>query len=141
MRLFVAGATGAVGFEFVRLAKAEGFFIHMLSRKPENVRKLAGLADQVEVQAVCTGTPSLGGIDAVVSTLGPPVTLNSPEKRPCREVELLEDPTLRFSQAREKAADTGHVGAVLISEVRDQVHLLYARASREDREHHGGGKR
>ena len=88
MRVFVAGATGAVGFEFVRLAKAEGCFIHTLSRSPENVRKLAGLADQVEVQDVCTGIPSLKGIDAVVSSLGSPVTFNSPDKRPYREVDL-----------------------------------------------------
>jgi uncharacterized protein YbjT (DUF2867 family) len=88
MRVFVAGATGAVGFEFVRLAKAEGCFIHTLSRSPENARKLAGFADQVEVQDVCAGIPSFKGIDAVVSSLGAPVTLNSREKRPYREVDL-----------------------------------------------------
>ena len=88
MRVFVAGATGAVGFEFVRLAKAGGCFIQTLSLSPENARKLAGLADQVEVQDVGTGIPSLEGIDAVVSSLGAPVTFGSPEKRPYREVDL-----------------------------------------------------
>ena len=88
MRVFVAGATGAVGFEFVRLAKAEGCFIRTLSRSPENARKLAGLADQAEVQDACAGIPSLKGIDAVVSSLGSPVTFNSPEKRPYCEVDL-----------------------------------------------------
>ena len=88
MRVFVAGATGAVGFEFVRLAKAKGCFIHTLSRSPENARKLAGFAERTEVQDVCTAIPSLKGIDAVVSSLGAPVTLNGPEKRPYREVDL-----------------------------------------------------
>jgi NADPH:quinone reductase-like Zn-dependent oxidoreductase len=90
MRVFVAGATGAVGFEFVRLAKAKGCFLNTLSRSPENARKLADLADQVEVQDVCTsGMPSLKGIEVVVSSLGAPVTLNSPEKRPYREIDLV----------------------------------------------------
>ena len=89
MRVFVAGATGAVGFEFLRLANAEGCFLHTLSRSPENARKLAGLTDRVEVQDVCTGVPSLKGIDVVVSSLGAPVTFNSREKRPYREVDLL----------------------------------------------------
>ncbi len=88
MRVFVAGATGAVGFEFVRLAKAAGCFIHTLSRSPENARKLAGLADQVEVQDVYAGIPSLKGIDTVVSSLGAPVTVESRERRPYREVDL-----------------------------------------------------
>jgi hypothetical protein len=72
----------------VRLAKAEGCFIHTLSRSPESVRKLAGFADHVEVQDVCTGIPSLKGIGAVASSLGSPITFNSPEKRPYREVDL-----------------------------------------------------
>ena len=88
MRVFVAGATGAVGFEFVGLAKARGYFIHTLSRSPENARKLAGLADRVDVQDACTGIPSLEGIDVVVSSLGGPVTVNSREKRPYREIDL-----------------------------------------------------
>jgi uncharacterized protein YbjT (DUF2867 family) len=88
MRVFVAGATGTVGFEFVRLAKAEGCFIHTLSRSPENARRLAGLADKVEVRDVGTGILSLKGINAVVSSLGAPVTLDSREKWPYREVDL-----------------------------------------------------
>ena len=88
IRVFVAGATGAVGFEFVRLAKAKGCFIHTLSRSRENARKLAGIADQVEVQDACTAIPVLKGIDAVVSTLGAPVTVNSRDKRPYREIDL-----------------------------------------------------
>jgi len=88
MRVFVAGATGSVGFEFVRLAKARGHFLHTFSRSPENARKLAGLADKVEVHDVCTIVPSLKGIDVVVSALGAPVTMNSGEKRPYRDVDL-----------------------------------------------------
>ena len=82
MRVFVAGATGAVGYEFVRLAKAKGCFIHTLSRSPENACKLAGFADQVAVQDACTAIPALKGIDVVVSALGAPVTMNSRDKRP-----------------------------------------------------------
>jgi hypothetical protein len=39
---------------------------------------------------------------------------------------------LPSSVTGEKTAYSGHVTAVLISEALNQVHLLYARASRED---------
>jgi len=89
MRVFVAGATGAVGFEFVRRAQASGCRLSTLSRSPENARKLVGLADQIDVQDACEGIPRLQGIDVVVSSLGAPVTMDSPEKRPYREVDFL----------------------------------------------------
>lgn len=88
MRVFVAGATGAVGFEFVRQAKERGHFLATLSRSPENARKLAGLADRTEVGDVRECVPSIHGIDVVVSSLGGPVTMDSPEKRRYREVDF-----------------------------------------------------
>ena len=104
MRVFVAGATGAVGFEFARLAKEQGFFVHTLSRSPENARKLAGLADRVEVQDARASMLNLQGIDAVVSALGAPVTMNGTEKRRYREVDLLGN--LKILEAA-KAAGVG----------------------------------
>jgi uncharacterized protein YbjT (DUF2867 family) len=88
MRIFVAGATGAVGFEFVRLAKARGYFVRTLSRSPENARKLEGLADEVLTQDASSGVPSLDGMDVVVSALGAPVTMWARERRRYREVDL-----------------------------------------------------
>ncbi len=88
MRIFVAGATGAVGFEFVRLAKTEGHWIETLSRSAENARKLAGVADQVVVQDACRAVPNLDGIDVVVSSLGAPVTMGGKEKRSFHEVDF-----------------------------------------------------
>lgn len=88
MRIFVAGATGVVGFEFIRLAKAQGCYIHAFSRSPENARKLAGLADHVEIRDVCTGISNLKGIDTVVSALGAPVSVASREKRSYREIDF-----------------------------------------------------
>ena len=49
MRIFVAGATGAVGFAFTRLAKEHGHYVHTLSRSPHNERKLAGIADKIDI--------------------------------------------------------------------------------------------
>jgi nucleoside-diphosphate-sugar epimerase len=89
MRVFVAGATGAIGFEFVRLARAGGCRLSTLTRSHENARKLAGLADQIHVQDACKGIPSLEGTDVVVSSFGAPVTMDSPERRRYREVDFL----------------------------------------------------
>ena len=88
MRIFVAGATGAVGLEFVRLAKTEGHWLQTLSRSAENARKLAGVADQVVVQDACGAVPNIEGIDVVVSSLGAPVTMGGKGKRSFREVDF-----------------------------------------------------
>ena len=128
MRVFVAGATGAVGFEFVRLAKAKGCFLHTLSRSPENARKLAGLADQVEVQDVCKGMPSLKGIEVVVSSLGAPVTLNSPEKRSYREVDLQGNRRILEAAAGARVRRFLYVSAHLEPGYR---HTAYIRAHEE----------
>jgi uncharacterized protein YbjT (DUF2867 family) len=89
MRVFVAGASGSVGFEVVRLAKARGDFVRTLSRRPENARKLEGLADQVELQDATAGVPSLEGINTVLSALGASVGADHPEKRSYRQVDFL----------------------------------------------------
>jgi len=89
MRIFVAGASGSVGFEVVRLAKTRGDFIRTLSRQPENARKLEGLADHVVLQDASAGVPGLEGIDTVVSVLGGSVAADHPEKRSYRAVDFL----------------------------------------------------
>ena len=88
MRVFLAGATGAVGFEFARLAKAKGYLLQTLSRSPENARKLEGIANQVTVGDASKSIPNLRGADVVVSALGAPVTMGGSEKRSYREVDL-----------------------------------------------------
>ena len=89
MRIFVAGATGAVGFQFTRLAKAQGHFVHTFSRSTENARKLVGLADKIDIQNAFRQPPNLSGIDIVVSALGAPVTVYHSEKRPYHEIDFL----------------------------------------------------
>lgn len=88
MRVFVAGATGSVGFEVVRLAKARGCYVRTLSQSPKNAARLAGLADQVKLQDACTGVPSLDGIDVAVSALGASVAMGNRERRGYGEVDL-----------------------------------------------------
>lgn len=88
MRIFVAGATGAVGSEVVRLAKERGHYLHTLSRSPAKALKLAGIADRIDVLDASVEVPNLLGIDIVVSCLGAPVSLFSPDRRGYRAVDL-----------------------------------------------------
>jgi uncharacterized protein YbjT (DUF2867 family) len=94
MRLLVAGATGSVGFEVLRLAKKEGHFVRTLSRTPENARRLRGLADEIEIQDGVTFVPNLKGIEVVVSSLGAAVTMASPDKRRYRDVDFAANANL-----------------------------------------------
>ena len=89
MRLFIAGATGAIGVELVRLAAAKGHSVHALSHSTDRVHRLTGLADQVDVCDAVAGVPALTGADVVVSALGAPVTMHSRERRGYRDVDIV----------------------------------------------------
>jgi uncharacterized protein YbjT (DUF2867 family) len=87
MRIFVAGATGCVGFPFVQRAKDLSHYVGTLSRSPRNARKLEGIADAVQVCDAATTIPNLNGFELVVSALGAPVRLSSTEKRGFHDVD------------------------------------------------------
>jgi uncharacterized protein YbjT (DUF2867 family) len=128
MRVFAAGATGSVGFAFVRLAKARGTFVRTLSHSRENAKRLDGLADEVTTQDAALGVPSLEGIDVVVSALGAAVTIAGREKRRYREVDLAGNLKLL---AAAKAARVGRFVYVSVHVEPGYRDTAYVRAHEE----------
>jgi uncharacterized protein YbjT (DUF2867 family) len=91
-RILLAGATGAVGSEVLRLLRERGHFVRSFSRSAKNAEKIRPLASEV-VLGDATKAASLGealaGIDIVISCLGANVALRTSERRSFRDVDLL----------------------------------------------------
>jgi uncharacterized protein YbjT (DUF2867 family) len=91
-RILLAGATGAVGIELLRLLRARGRFVRTLSRSPENAARVRGLASEVVVAdaaepGVLAG--ALEGIHTVVSCLGANVSMALRERRSYQDVDVV----------------------------------------------------
>lgn len=91
MKILVAGATGVVGREVVRLLKERAHFVRTVSQDPARAESLRQVADDVRVldatlahrvDRVCEG------MDVVVSTLGAPVSPDRKGTRSFAEVDL-----------------------------------------------------
>ncbi|MDI1479847.1 NAD(P)H-binding protein [Polyangium sp. y55x31] len=91
-RILLAGATGAVGSEVLRLLCERGHFVRTFSRSAKNAEKIRPLASEV-VLGDATRADSLGealaGIDVVVSCLGANVALGMAERRSFRDVDVV----------------------------------------------------
>lgn len=91
-RILLAGATGAVGSEVLRLLRDQGHFVRTFSRSAKNAEKIRPLASEV-VLGDATRRGSLGealaGIDVVVSCLGANVALGMSERRSFRDVDVV----------------------------------------------------
>jgi uncharacterized protein YbjT (DUF2867 family) len=91
-RVLLAGATGAIGHEVLRLLRQKDLFVRTLSRSPQNAERIRSLANEVVV-ADATQTKSLGdaltNIDVVVSCLGANVSLSLRERRSFQVVDGL----------------------------------------------------
>ncbi|MGK3965942.1 SDR family oxidoreductase [Sorangium sp. So ce1667] len=91
-RILLAGATGAVGFELLRLLRARGCFVRTLSRVEGNATRLLGLASEVVVaDAAEPGAVSgaLAGVDTIVSCLGANVSMTLRERRSYHDVDVV----------------------------------------------------
>jgi uncharacterized protein YbjT (DUF2867 family) len=91
-RVLLAGATGAIGFEVLRLLREKNFFVRTLSRSPKNAERIRSLSSDV-VLADATDARTLGdaltNIDVVVSCLGANVSLSMRERRSFQAVDTL----------------------------------------------------
>lgn len=95
--ILLAGATGAIGHEVLRLLRDQDFFVRSLSRSPKNAERIRSLASEV-VLADATHAESLGealkDIDVVVSCLGANVSLSLQERRSFQVVDVLANSNL-----------------------------------------------
>ncbi|KYF66457.1 SDR family oxidoreductase [Sorangium cellulosum] len=91
-RILLAGATGAVGLELLRLLRARGGFVRTLSRAEGNAARVRGLASEVVVaDAAEPGAVAgaLDGIELLVSCLGANVSMSLRERRSYHEVDVV----------------------------------------------------
>ncbi|WP_437945768.1 NAD(P)H-binding protein [Sorangium sp. So ce296] len=91
-RILLAGATGAVGSELLRLLRGRGHFVRTLSRAEGNAAGIRGLASEVVVaDAAEPGavTGALDGVDTVVSCLGANVSMTLRERRSYYDVDVV----------------------------------------------------
>lgn len=96
-RVLLAGATGAIGQEVLRLLHAKNHFIRTLSRSKQNAAKVQSLASEV-VLADATDASTIGdamaNIDVVISCLGANVSLSMRERRSFRNVDVVANSNL-----------------------------------------------
>jgi len=91
MKILVAGASGLIGGEVVRLLKERGHYVRTLSRDPGRAAKLNAVADDVRLgDATLPGTLDgvCAGIECVVSALGAPVSPSAKGTRSFADVDL-----------------------------------------------------
>jgi len=91
MKILVAGASGLLGGEVVRLLKERGHYVRALSRDPGRAAKLKAMADDVRLgDATLPGTFDgvCAGIECVVSALGAPVSPSAKGTRSVADVDL-----------------------------------------------------
>ncbi len=105
-RILLAGATGAVGTEVLRLLRERGHFVRTFSRSAKNADKIRPLASEV-VLGDATRPDSLGdalaGVDIVVSCLGANVALGLGERRGFRDVDFVAHQNLLEATQRASA--------------------------------------
>lgn len=86
-KVLIAGATGGIGREAVRAAKAAGWFVRATGRR---ISKVQGMADEA-IAADALDPAALRGLadgaDAVLSCLGAPLSMTSADKRSLFDVD------------------------------------------------------
>ncbi len=84
MRVFVAGATGAIGVPLVRLLVAAGYTVAGMTRTPEKAR----LLEELGAEPVVCDVFDADGVRRAVETFAPDVVVNELTDLPDREDEI-----------------------------------------------------
>lgn len=96
-RVLLAGASGAIGHQVLKLLRSREHFVRTLSRRKQNATHIQSLATEV-VLADATDPRTLGNalenIDVLVSCLGANVSLTLRERRSYRAVDLAANTNL-----------------------------------------------
>lgn len=96
-RILLAGATGSVGLDLLRLLRAREHFVRTLSRAEANAARVRGLASEVVVaDAAEPGAVAgaLDGVDTLVSCLGANVSMTLRERRSYHDVDVVANTSL-----------------------------------------------
>ena len=83
--VLIAGATGSVGSEALRIAKDRGYRVTALAR---NAQRLRDIADRSIAFDATQGIPELAGHDVVISALGAPIAFAHKDRRGFRNVDF-----------------------------------------------------
>ncbi len=113
VKILVAGASGLIGREAVRIAKERGHWVRTLSRDPRRAVSLEAIADDVRT-ADATDPKALAGIcdgiDVVVSAVGAPVSPNAKAKTAFADVDRAANLALLAEAERAGARRFVYVG-------------------------------
>jgi uncharacterized protein YbjT (DUF2867 family) len=102
-RVLLAGATGAIGHEVLRLLREKDHFVRALSRRQTNASNLRPLANDVVTTDATEHRgldDALADIDVVVSCLGANVSLSLRERRSFFSVDVVANANLLESAKR-----------------------------------------
>lgn len=86
-KLLIAGATGGLGIACVQAAKAAGWWVRGTGRRIERIQSLADECVSADVLAPGALDGIAGGIDAVLSCLGAPLSLSVPDRQSPFEID------------------------------------------------------
>jgi uncharacterized protein YbjT (DUF2867 family) len=103
MRLLIAGASGSVGRECLRLAALKGYTIRALARQPGSGATLAGFTSDVRLADATDAGAIEGiceGVTAVISLVGASLSMKSPERRGFEEVDVVANRNLIAEASR-----------------------------------------
>ncbi|HRI65606.1 MAG TPA: NAD(P)H-binding protein [Polyangium sp.] len=102
-RVLLAGATGAIGHEVLRLLREKDHFVRALSRRQTNATKIRSLANDIVTTDATENRgldDALADVDVVVSCLGANVSLSLRERRSFFTVDVLANSNLLESAKR-----------------------------------------
>jgi uncharacterized protein YbjT (DUF2867 family) len=96
-RVLVAGATGAIGMEVVKLLRSRGYRVRGFSRSAAHARRLNGMADEVVTADALHADQIKGvaeGVSAVISCLGAPFIAPPLSRRGFRALDSIANQNL-----------------------------------------------
>lgn len=90
-KVFIAGASGALGFELVKLMAQQGYNLRLLTHSAEGAQKLSPYSNDIWKADASKGESEIAGItsgiDIVISALGNSISLFTPNEKSFYEVD------------------------------------------------------
>src|SRR5690606_7967491 len=105
-KILVAGASGSLGTEIVKLLSEKGIQIRILDRSKESASKLSPYTDDIRIGDASSDSPEITniteGITTVISALGKSVSLFSPSEESFFESDYLANKRILDDAVRNK---------------------------------------